>query len=375
MKISKENYEAWMLDYLEGRLRGKQLALFEQFLSEHPELREEAKGVEDMHLEADERFFQDKSRLKAKMLKQVIDEEELTCFEASEGMLASDKKERFEKRMLTSSRLQEKLDQYKQARLSPDENSVFENKAWLRRSEAPLKSDRVLWPYFVAAALLAGIVYFVIPTDRLGDPEGQKQPMAELVKDSSNLKKSNKVVSPQATTKVQEAAKVVSEAVNTPKNSSTPVQKAVKTAARLKTETLRPPKQDLAKAIPTPRPVNEQAVKADEQPVFFNEAQYAEAPAVKEVQPEVQPEPMQEVKTPVKPIVKPKPRSTPNKNFINSDAQLAAEQVADKKKFAKAGANFLAKITGNRLKIESNDAKKVSVTFESQLIGFSTTFD
>lgn len=38
MKITENNYEAWLLDHLEGRLDGAQTALLMQFLREHPQL-------------------------------------------------------------------------------------------------------------------------------------------------------------------------------------------------------------------------------------------------------------------------------------------------------------------------------------------------
>ena len=57
MIVTRENYEVWMLDYLEGKLSGKDLILFEEFLSEHPELREDPEQMESAKLVAEERFF------------------------------------------------------------------------------------------------------------------------------------------------------------------------------------------------------------------------------------------------------------------------------------------------------------------------------
>jgi len=65
MSIDLNNYEAWFLDYAEGNLTPSQLEVLEQFLSEHPDLREELEFFESIELDAaDDISFPNKAELK-----------------------------------------------------------------------------------------------------------------------------------------------------------------------------------------------------------------------------------------------------------------------------------------------------------------------
>lgn len=393
MKIDKENYEAWMLDYLEGRLSGKQLALFEQFLCEHPELRAEAEGLEDMTLEASDRFFEDKALLKAKMLKQVIDEEELTSFEAAEGELASDKKVRHDKRLQTSPRLQEKLQHYKEARLVADDAIVFEGKESLKRTEAAAAvaggRERTLWPYMVAAAMMAGIVYLVIPKDETVGSKSDRRPMAALVEGKGKVEVKDEVkakVEAKDEVKVEVKVKVKDEVKKDVQPSVAAAPKVTNPGAIIKHEAITAPKVDLAqRSNKVKRVLKPAKVKQDNNPVkepyFYEEkvlapepAQIAQARPKKEVKPYVRT---------VKPAANPNRSAvsgTPNENFVKAETPQYADNRRKEdsneigKKSILKGSKFLARVTGDRLKIEEKGANKVSVKFETQLLGFSTTF-
>ncbi len=389
MKIDKENYEAWMLDYLEGKLSGKQLALFEQFLSEHPELREEAEGLEDMTLSPSDRFFEDKSLLKAKMLKQVIDEEELSTFEAAEGILPADKRDRLDKRMAGSPRLAEKLHQYKEAKLTADESIVFADKASLKRTEpAVAAKERILWPYMVAAAMMAGVVYFVVPKESGSGSSTDQKPIAALVKTPAKG-----FGSAQPPKKEQVKGEVKAPAVN--EINSTPVQPNVAVApkvtnigARLKHEALTAPAKDFAQHTKKPAAQKEEAPIIKEplypQPTEAVTNQQFTMTTPKEIKP-YKPEGKAVAKTNTN---RNAAGGTPNPNFVRSTPAPAPkteaipvqyataeehEQKESKRKFSVTN-RLLGRITGDRLKIEEKGSKKVGVKFETQLLGFSTTF-
>ncbi len=61
--ISKENYEIWMIDYLDGNLSGENLTLFLQFLEEHPELKSELEDLNKTILRPDNSISFDKDDL------------------------------------------------------------------------------------------------------------------------------------------------------------------------------------------------------------------------------------------------------------------------------------------------------------------------
>lgn len=52
MKINRDNYEIFAIDYIDGTLSKAEKALFESFLSENPDIKEEMKGLDETILEA-----------------------------------------------------------------------------------------------------------------------------------------------------------------------------------------------------------------------------------------------------------------------------------------------------------------------------------
>ena len=61
--VSKENYEIWMMDYLDGTLSDTDEATLLQFLEENPQLKEELNGLDNTILKPTETSFNLKSNL------------------------------------------------------------------------------------------------------------------------------------------------------------------------------------------------------------------------------------------------------------------------------------------------------------------------
>ncbi len=61
--ISKENYEIWMIDYLDGNLTEENKKLFLQFLDLHPNLKDELEDMDKAILTPDESLILDKTDL------------------------------------------------------------------------------------------------------------------------------------------------------------------------------------------------------------------------------------------------------------------------------------------------------------------------
>lgn len=63
MKINRNNYEAYFLDYIEGRLNKKDSEEIEAFLINNPDLEEELFGIEDYQLPICNAKYEDKEKL------------------------------------------------------------------------------------------------------------------------------------------------------------------------------------------------------------------------------------------------------------------------------------------------------------------------
>ncbi|GAB4329056.1 MAG: hypothetical protein Kow00127_21510 [Bacteroidales bacterium] len=68
--IDRENYEAWLLDRMEGNLSQEELAILDAFLDDHPDLRAEAEEWEPVTLPAPDDRFTDADTLKKPVVQQ-----------------------------------------------------------------------------------------------------------------------------------------------------------------------------------------------------------------------------------------------------------------------------------------------------------------
>ena len=351
MIVTRENYEVWMLDYLEGKLSGKDLILFEEFLSEHPELREDPEQMESAKLVAEERFFHDSSRLKAKMLKQVIDEEELTCFESAEGILSGEKQARLEKRLGVSERLRLKLDQYREAKLMANFQVQFPDKENLKRSK-PVAKERNMWFYIAAAAAFIGVVYLSLPADEQVSSVN-RVPLSQLVKKPIEKKEETKPVQP----KEAKQEPVVIPASSLPQNKNLP---NVNTAGEVKAVPVKKTVKQADVLTPVP-PINEgkdekRDIRSVDEPALAQTVSDQKSSSVV-------------LTTKTNSVVdKVSGRTNETKNLI--------AQVDDYKKLlskaGRAGTNWLSRVSGNRLTISRDGDRGTSVNFESKLLGFQT---
>ncbi|NOX85747.1 MAG: hypothetical protein GXO86_07260, partial [Chlorobi bacterium] len=64
MKVTRDNYEIWIIDYLDGRLTAGQVDELLAFFEENPDLKEEFESFEPVTLQPEELRFEQKSHLK-----------------------------------------------------------------------------------------------------------------------------------------------------------------------------------------------------------------------------------------------------------------------------------------------------------------------
>ncbi len=76
MKINRNNYETFLIDYLDGALDAAMLEELRLFLEANPDIREELDGLKNATLYAEEVRFTEKEKLKKPFLKTIagIDE-------------------------------------------------------------------------------------------------------------------------------------------------------------------------------------------------------------------------------------------------------------------------------------------------------------
>jgi len=160
MDINLHNYEAYFLDYHEGNLSLDLIKELMEFLSRHPELREEFESFEPVTLQdVEEVTYEGKDALKKQSAGVNPANFDELAVEYVEGILSVDKQETLKVFIAQNPHYKKELELYTKTKLVPGNAIVFEDKASLKKGT----KKPVTWYYWSAAASVAIIVgaYFV----------------------------------------------------------------------------------------------------------------------------------------------------------------------------------------------------------------------
>lgn len=138
MKISRENYEIWFIDYLDGKLSDDAVQMLYVFLEANSDLAEEFELITNQSLKFDspeEIVFPDKSILK-KTQDEVSEELNILLAKEAESNLTSSEKEFLESQLIDHPHLRKHQQAMKRARLTSSK-IILEDKSPIRFSEWP----------------------------------------------------------------------------------------------------------------------------------------------------------------------------------------------------------------------------------------------
>ncbi|MDP2337793.1 MAG: hypothetical protein Q8N05_15375 [Bacteroidota bacterium] len=151
MNITRDNYEPFFLDFLEGNLAEDQIDQFLDFLKQNPDLKEELHQFENLNLPEEQIVFSEKMKL----YKNAAEENtvlENTVIALLEGDLEDEERKSFETYLSSHPELQKEYNLFSKTRLVPDAGIMFPDKKKLYR-----KSGNVLvlnWVTRAAAVLV-----------------------------------------------------------------------------------------------------------------------------------------------------------------------------------------------------------------------------
>ncbi|MBK6282253.1 MAG: hypothetical protein IPF54_05910 [Draconibacterium sp.] len=191
MKINRNNYESFFVDYLEGKLDEKLVDDFIEFLQQNPDLKEELSLFENISIRNEEITFNKKELLlKEKFdVEQAFNEAAIAVFEEE---ISTSEKAEFDKYLSKHPEKQKEFELFKLTKLHPDETVVFSKKNKLYKKESG--RTILLWSMRVAAVFIVALsVYIYIDkTSETLKPENQiavlekvpeKKPNTEEIKE------------------------------------------------------------------------------------------------------------------------------------------------------------------------------------------------
>ncbi|RIJ48674.1 hypothetical protein D1614_09070 [Maribellus luteus] len=181
MKITRQNYEAYFIDYLEGNLDEQLVDVFIDFLQQNPDLKEELELFSAVTAVPESLTFNKKKRLYHEKY-DLESEFNEAAVARLEGDLSAQEMLDFDAYVLSHPEKQEDIDQFDKTRLKADESIRFEKKNKLYKRAAG--KTLLLWSTRVAAILIVGLVVFSlvtrnrktnVPTNQLAQVEESKE--------------------------------------------------------------------------------------------------------------------------------------------------------------------------------------------------------
>ncbi|MFY9151759.1 MAG: hypothetical protein WAO52_07095 [Prolixibacteraceae bacterium] len=151
MNITRENYEVFFMDYLDGDLEEKHIDQFLDFLEKNPDLKEELHLFENIRLPEDELVFSDKNSLYKNTIyeKEVLDNKYIAYLE--NDLEAGDRK-LFESWLEANPEFLTEYQYYAKTRLVPEAHIVFSAKDKLYQKSG--KAIVLNWVARVAAVVV-----------------------------------------------------------------------------------------------------------------------------------------------------------------------------------------------------------------------------
>ncbi len=337
--ITRENYESFFVDYLDGNLPENLIDQFLDFLNQNPDLKEELHLFEEVSLPEEPIVFSAKKQL-YKTQAEESTRLQTSCVAYLEDDMSAEERKSFENYLAAHPELKRESDQFTKTRLIPDLTVQFQHKGKLYRKSG----TTVLFNWVARAAAVVVLIWginSVLQMQRSTSPDiPNQQEMATVVEKP-----------------VKNAIEVVPET----KKNSTEIQA---NSHQIRSENIiQENPAELAE-------INNQNIEDQELIQRDNTLMAAIAPLSPkfEVTDEVQLAFHQG--SGVTQINEPNVLSVDE--FLAMRVQKAGKEgIFSAQRIARLGLNIASEISGERLGYKTKDGKITSVDFESKLMAFS----
>ena len=342
MTITRDNYEPYFLDFLDGNLEEHQIDQFLDFLELNPDLKEELQLLENMTLPEEQLVFSGKDHLykSSADLKAATDHKMIASLE---GDLENDEQKLFESWLDSHPEQKKDYELFSKIRLIPDPAVKFPEKRKLYR-----KSGNQIILSWVARA--AAVVVLLCGINSLFQSENTL-PLQKNSKEVAGLTPENKPEKP------------VEPESRFPKDDTIDVAKREKTAGSTKTTYNR----------------EYTNVRLEEQSAVEEKSPERDLTALTEISPRTAqlksaPVENQLAFSPVETVQKINDQSKVMtiEEFLASRAKkVGNEGLLSAHRIIRAGLGIASELSGERIGYQEKDGKITSLEFESRLMAFS----
>lgn len=166
MKFNRDNYELYVIDFLEGTLPENDHVLFITFLEDNPDIKDIVNHIHSVQLQPGTIYFEGKQILKKNLNpSQYQDDFDNYCIAYLEGDLDSAEKINFENWLSDHREKNNELELFRKAYLKADMSIGFSQKTGLKRRFIIQRRVRLISVLATAAAAIILLVIFIIPVD------------------------------------------------------------------------------------------------------------------------------------------------------------------------------------------------------------------
>ena len=335
--ITRDNYESFFMDYLEGNLPENQIDQFLDFLNQNADLKEELHQFEEVNLPTEPIVFQEK-----KQLYEITADEnqrlENRVVAYMEGDLNADENQAFETYLAAHPELKKEYDLFIKTRLTPDPRIKYPEKRKLyRKSGATIVMNWVVRA--AAVVVLMWGINSVVQNQNTQKSGKRNQEVAEvspkpesIAKKATVEKRNQKTGGPMKNK--PERNKEIQEKISVAANEALPANS-------------NPTDRDLtplAQITPIVPQLNQEPM----------ESQLALARSVNAMK-----------------INEPKKVMSVEEFLAYRAKKVSKEGLFSAQRIARLGLNLASEISGERIGYRMKDGKIASVDFESKLMAFS----
>ena len=194
IEVNLNNYESYAIDYVEGRLFGKDLSAFESFLIKHPEVRDELDSIKDDPINIDiDVAFDDKAMLKKEaLLSQDINEDNYQTYFVAyhEGDLSETTRKKVLAFVNHHPGISSEFEPFAKLRFKPDRSLHFPLKRQIKKATPVLILYRGL-RIAASVALLIGLAWYFSQLNITEQQYTERSNPAEINKDIESQDKLN----------------------------------------------------------------------------------------------------------------------------------------------------------------------------------------
>ena len=179
MRINRNNYELFFMDYLDGNLSDRDIRMLEDFLLINPDLRTELEDTEKISLSPEHIVFNHKDLLIKPDLTLPVCKNNFEdfCIAGSEGDLNEPQLDALNQFISGKPEYEKEYKLYKQLHLFPDKNISFPGKVYLKKHTI-LFPRKILYPVLSVAAAVTFILIIYLRRENIS--ENMKSVTADL---------------------------------------------------------------------------------------------------------------------------------------------------------------------------------------------------